>query len=318
MKNDSLGNRMKSYERKTTGDRFMPYLPVIARLDGKSFHTWTKGLDKPFDRDFMDIMKSVTKDLVEETGATLGYTQSDEISLVFYTGNADSQIFFDGKVFKMTSVLASMTTALFADRLYTKWQDIQEGWYKEAEHKGHNGEGMWEKGTLAMDKVELLRNKPSALFDCRVWQLPTKDEVCNYIVWREQDAVRNSIQSAGQAQFSHKELHKQNQNDIQEMLFQEKGINWNDYSDSEKRGTYYQKHTALRKFETAELDKLPPKHAARSNPDLVISRKGVRELGMDRFTRLLNREEVVFDGEDPVTTADTRKQEGYGRGYTNH
>jgi len=302
MKNDSLGNRMKMYEKMVTGTKFMPYLPVVARLDGKAFHSWTKGLDKPFDLDFMNIMKSVTKGLVEATGATLGYTQSDEISLVFYTSNRDSQIFFDGKIFKMTSVLASMTTALFAEKLFAKCRDLKDTYVEDAEDTILYGMQMHKRCQQSREKCKLLISKPSALFDCRVWQLPTKDEVFNYIVWREQDAVRNSIQSAGQAFFSHKDLNKKSQNDIQEMLCKQKGVNWNDYSASEKRGTYYQKCVNTRKFTVEETSKLPPKHEAHSNPELTVSRTDIRELLMDRFTRVFNKEGVVFCGEGPLSS----------------
>ena len=285
---DELGNRMKAYE-KIMQQRFLPLLPIVARIDGKAFHSWTLGLEKPFDQDMIQIMQNTTKRLVEETNACIGYTQSDEISLVFYSENLNSQIFFDGKIFKLNSVLASMATAYFARSIEDKLDEVfnysfedDPAIFKEAEKK-----------------IDLLMSKPPALFDCRVWQVPTKEEVCNYLIWREADAVRNSIQSAGQAYFSHTSLQGKNQNEIQEMLFQEKNINWNDYSVAEKRGTYFQKKKIKREFTTDEIDKLPEKHHARIYPHFEVERTDIQILNMSRFTQLANRVEVVFDGVEP-------------------
>ena len=271
---DSLGNRMKSYERLEK-QRFLPLLPVVARIDGRSFHTWTKGLDRPFDKDFMLIMKKVLKGLMEQTNATFGYTQSDELSLLFYSDDIKSQIFFDGKIYKMTSVLASLTTALF-------YKELSSTEYKY------------------LDKFK----KDIATFDCRVWQLPSKEEAANYFVWRELDAVRNSIQSVGQANFSHKELHKKSQKQIQEMLFQEKGINWNDFSLNEKRGVYLQRYTEFREFSKEELGDLPAKHEARSNHNLMIERRTIRELEVKTLCNLYSKEGVIFEGGEPTTKED--------------
>ena len=273
---DELGDRMKLYEKQETGRRFLPYLPVVARLDGKAFHSWTSCLLKPFDEDFIFIMQSVAKKLLKETSAKIVYTQSDEISLVFHSNDYKSQIFFDGKIFKMTSVLASMVTAFFNQELEERQTNALLG--------GPNHE--WAK----------FLNKPFALFDCRVWQMPTKTEVCNYLIWRENDAVRNSIQAVGQANFSHKELQQKSCNEIQEMLFQEKGINWNDYSPAEKRGSYFQSFKELRPFSSEEIDSLPENHEARTNPNLMVERSLIRFLDMERLTKVSNREEVIFDG----------------------
>ena len=116
----SLGDRMKWYEKNFSLPKAVPMLPVIARLDGRAFHTWTKGLSKPFDQAFMDVMAYTTKRLVEETNAVIGYTQSDEISLIFYSEKPSSQVFFDGKQQKIVSNLASMCTAFFNNQTNTE------------------------------------------------------------------------------------------------------------------------------------------------------------------------------------------------------
>lgn len=111
------------------------------------------------------------------------------------------------------------------------------------------------------------------LFDCRVFYVPSLMEAYNVFLWREQDATRNSIQMAGQAQFSHNELQNKNCDEIQEMLFQQKGINWNNYEDWAKRGTFVRVKRECRKFTQKEMEVLPPHHQARSNPDLMVERR---------------------------------------------
>ena len=108
----AFGDRMKLYERMEAGRRFMPRLPICVRLDGKGFSKWTRGLARPYDPRLSALMEHVATRLVEETQAVIGYTQSDEISLVFYTADPKAQVFFDGRIQKMTSVLAAMTTAV--------------------------------------------------------------------------------------------------------------------------------------------------------------------------------------------------------------
>ena len=191
----SLGDRIKFYEKQYTHYRTLPLIPTIVRIDGKNFSKWCRGLDKPFDLDFVNIMERTTKALVEESNAIIGYTQSDEITLVFYTDNTKSQIYFDGKIYKMTSVLASLATAKF--NFYVKDQ------------VGRTGQ--------STEKTLLLTRKPDALFDCRVFQVPTKEEAVNCLIWREQDATRNSILSVGQAYFSANKLHGKNVKEIQEI-----------------------------------------------------------------------------------------------------
>lgn len=264
---DDLGDRMKLYEGQESGRRFMPKLPILARLDGRSFHSFCKGLDRPFDERFKDLMVHATKYLVEETNALVGYRQSDEITLCWYSDDIKSQVFFDGRIQKMTSILAAMATARF-NRLLSEYLP---------------------------DKAHLMPT-----FDCRVWQVPTLEEAANVFVWREQDAVRNSIQMVGQANFSHKQLQGKGCNEIQEMLFQEKGINWSNYPAWARRGTYVRKIRVARPFSAAEIDKLPAKHEARTNPDLKVERWVWDDREMPKIVLVTNRVETLFRGEDPI------------------
>ncbi len=285
MDKTTLGDRMKMYEKKYSR-RSMPLLPVIARLDGRAFHTWTKGLDLPFDDDFMSVMQTTTQKLVKETGATIGYTQSDEITLIFYSPDPESQIFFDGKLEKMISVLASMCTAQFS-------LSLQRQIWKHGGPMALNGQS---------PKAELLFQKPPAIFDCRVFQVPTKEEAVNCLIWRELDATRNSILAVAQSKFSNREMHGKKTPELQEMMFQKDGTNWGeDYTPAQKRGSYFRRIKHTRKFTSEELDKLPPKHLARENPDLVVERTDIERVVLPILTKVTNRVECIFDSAVPTT-----------------
>jgi len=212
-------------------------------------------------------MVHVTKWMVLETGASTGYTQSDEISLVWQADDLKEQIFFNGRLLKMVSVLAAMTTAEF-NRILADYLPVK-------------------KHTLPV-------------FDCRVWNVPTEYEASNYFIWREQDATRNSVSMAAQAHYSHNELHGKSSNEMQEMLFQ-KGVNWNDYPRRFKRGTYVRRREVEKPFTAEELDALPPKHEARTNPDLVVKRRVVLEEDFSPLTTFTNRDDVILRGADPVS-----------------
>lgn len=267
MKNDDFGDRMKLLEQSEAGRMLMPLLPVCVRLDGKGFSRFTKGLARPFDIGMTRAMVLTTMHLVEETNARVGYTQSDEISLVFYSDSYESQIFFNGKVQKLVSVLASMATAKFNSLI--------------PDH--------------LPSKIGLL-----PVFDCRVWNVPNETEAANTILWREKDATKNSISMAAQALYSHKELDGKSSSDKQEMLHQ-KGVNWNDYPDYFKRGTFIQRRKYMVELTDAERLRIPEAHRPAAGEKVERSR--VIELHVPPFNRVINRTDVVFRGAEPETDA---------------
>lgn len=217
----------------------------------------------------------VTHHLVTATNACIGYTQSDEISLVWFTDEPKSQIFMDGKRDKMVSLLAAMTSVRFNEHLPA---------YLPAKARAI---------TLPYRESNL------PIFDARVWQVPTKVEAANYLRWRERDAVKNSIAMAAQQHFSHRALHKKNGSDMQDMLHSV-GINWNDYPSFFKRGTYVQRRLVALPFSAEELAKLPPKHEAHTNPDLEVVRRQVKTIAMPRCSSISNFVDVIFDGAEPI------------------
>ena len=215
MDKTTLGDRMKNNYENISRYYLTRRMPVIIRIDGKSFHTFTRGFKKPFDDVFVKTMQETMKYLCENIqGCVLGYTQSDEISLVL-TDYAEltTNAWFGNNLQKMCSVSASMATMAF-NKIFSHNINV------DSEYAGCHYFA-WEKG---------------AMFDARAFNIP-KEEVCNYFIWRQQDATRNSIQSVGQANFSQKELHGKSCNDIQDMLMTQKSINWNDYATTLKRGS---------------------------------------------------------------------------------
>lgn len=263
---DALGDRMKLYENAEAGRRFMPMLPILARLDGRSFHNFTRGMDRPFDAAFSSCMIETMTALVRETGACMGYTQSDEITLAWHSRTTKNQIWFDGRVAKMTSQLAAQATLLF---------------YRQVLSKMPKRAGMM------------------PTFDARVWAVPNRQEGVNVFLWREWDAVKNSLSMAASAHYSHKELMGKNSQQKHDMLHV-KGVNWNDYPAMFKRGTYVQRRTVATRFNAQEFSMLPQKHEARTNPGLVVKRVVYTSLDMPPLAAVKNREDVIFDGAEPI------------------
>lgn len=233
---DSLGDRMKRYENVPKVS-LVRRMPVIIRLDGKAFHTFTRGFVKPFDALLMQTMNDTMKYLCENIqGCVMAYTQSDEISLVLVDYQTlTSDAWFDNNVEKMCSIAASMATLAFN----TAWRRNVDIWaaskIPDWYNSGTNNLRCIDQPAVKQAQIYSSRFD-RALFDARAFNVP-KEEVMNCLCWRQQDATRNSIQAAGQAQFSHKQLMGKSCNEIQDMLFTERGINWNDYPTSCKRGT---------------------------------------------------------------------------------
>lgn len=218
---------MKSYEN-ISRLYLTKRTPIIIRLDGKAFHSFTKGLKRPFDDILIRTMQNTAKYLCENImGCKIAYTQSDEISLLLVDyERIETQPWFENNLQKIVSVSASMATMAFNKFFAYEFEEAHR-WACET-------------AATAGDKkyaFETLYNKlGNAMFDARAFILP-KEEVCNYFIWRQQDATRNSIQMVAQSLFSHKQLQNKNCDQLQEMMFQEHNINWNDYSTVYKRGS---------------------------------------------------------------------------------
>lgn len=227
---DDLGKRMKEFYEQVPKTRLVRRMPVAIRIDGKAFHTFTRGFLKPFDEVLIKSMQETMLYLCKNIqGCVFGYTQSDEITLILIDyQKLESCAWFDYEVQKMCSISASMATMAFNKffrQNYTDWL------HNLAIHQTHIIDE-----ELKLDKVYDHAIYTGAMFDARCFNIP-KEEVCNLIYWRQLDATRNSIQMVGQANFSHNELQEKSCNMIQDMLMIEKGINWNDFPVYQKRGS---------------------------------------------------------------------------------
>lgn len=260
---DSLGDRMKSYEVTETGRKFMPLLPVYARMDGRCFSKFTHHMKRPYDEDMSRLMIEVTKHLVRETNACVGYTQSDEISLAWYQYHPKHQFYFDGRIQKMVSNLASETTSAFT--------------------------------ILGMEYFPEHIKKLRPTFDARVFQLPNLEECKNAFLWREWDATKNSITMAAQSFYSHDELMGVNGAQKQDMLI-EKGQNWNDYPDFFKRGTYIACRPKERTFTEEEWLAISEKH----RPTRPIFSHPPTELNLPPLGKIENAIDVLFYNKEPI------------------
>lgn len=236
-KKDSLGERMKEFYENRAKTKLTRRTPVIIRLDGKAFHTFTRGFAKPFDKRMIEAMQETTLELCKNIqGCVLGYTQSDEITLVLVDyNNINVSAWFDYEVEKMCSVAASMATLYFNRIFRKKVGEFSNEHYKAMTDTKTYGEEL-SKSINDLFRAYNASIATGAMFDARCFNVPIND-VCNAILWRQEDASRNSIQSLGQAWFKHKELEGKNTSQIQDMLMERYGINWNNLSTVEKRGT---------------------------------------------------------------------------------
>ena len=236
-KRDSLGDRMKNNYENRAKTYLLRRTPVIIRLDGCHFHTFTRGFAKPFDKRLIEAMQETTLELCKNIqGCVFGYTQSDEITLVLVDyNNIDTDAWFDYSVEKMCSVASSMCTLYFNRIFHQKIRNF----VNEHAHVVNNPQEYGEELSESVSKLIQKYQKAveiGATFDARCFNVPIS-EVVNAVLWRQQDCSRNSISSLAQAYFSPKELHGKNGSQKQDMLMEKYSINWNDLSIPEKRGT---------------------------------------------------------------------------------
>ena len=242
---ESLSDRMKDYEAVTTSTTLVKKLPIYARIDMRAGHTFCRGLDKPFDKAYSDTMKFVTSYLLDKTGAVVGYTQSDEISLVWLD---HTKIPFENRLFKLESVLAGIASSAF----------VVHG-----------------IKTKLKDKIE----KYIPCFDCRVLNLPSLVEAANMLMWREQDAVKNSITLLALEHFSTKQIHKKNSDEKIKML-KDKGISYDDIPEDLRNGAYFHRVVGNKVLDDKALEKIPLKFRPSPNTEdgkVVVVRSWVEQ-----------------------------------------
>lgn len=240
---ESLGDKCKAAEDNETLRSAKPDEVIMVRLDGHSFSKFTKGLKRPYDERLSKLMIDTVKFIVQKTGAVVGFTQSDEISLVFKTDDADpNSHYFAGRFQKIATTCSAYATSYFNKHL-----------------------------------AEVLPEKTDQYpcFDGRVWSVPSLREAYENLLWRERDATKNSISMAAQSYFNHTELHGIDGLNKKQMLL-DKGVNWNDYPAFFKRGTYVRRMTTLKNLTEKELEQIP----VENRPTGPISRTEVVTLDL--------------------------------------
>jgi len=257
---DYLGDRMKAYESLETERLIAPELPLVVRLDGRAFSTFTRGMDKPFDTRMSDIMRAVTAHLIEQTQACVGYTQSDEITLILERETPESEPIFGGRVFKIVSVVASMASAKFALLAAEAWPE----------------------------RVE--RIIPS--FDCRVFNVPSRVEAVNALIWREQDAARNAVQMVAQAHFNPEKLHGKPAAELVAMLA-EIDVSMEAFAVANRLGRYLAKRPVETTLSAEALARIPE----RRRPQGPVIRSRVVDLDLAPLATRKDRVELIFGRE---------------------
>ena len=261
---DELGDRMKDYERRETARRLFPTLPVYARIDGRGFSKFTAGMERPFDPRMTEAMIVVAEYLVDKTHAKIGYVQSDEISLVWEAPDYESDIFFSGKIVKMTSVLASMAAARMAHAI-RHWEPF---------------------------------NDRLPAFDARVCQLPHPWEAANMFLWRNLDCQKNAVSMATRALFSPAQMHGKNRQTMIEMIG-EKSIIFSNYPEAFRLGTFVRKETVQRPLTQKEIDRWPSGMRP-TEGSLVTRSQMVRLSDVPPLQRVVNRTEFIMSGAEPI------------------
>ena len=278
---------MKEYEGIEAKRTLVPGLPVCIRLDGRAFHNVTKNCLRPFDAELREVMCRVTTALMEECNAVIGYTQSDEISLVLKPMPHIGDYYFGGRIQKICSMLAAVASVKFNYLVH----DVE------------------------FTKLEPRIGKRTAYFDCRAWNVPHMDFAALVLSWRQADSIKNAISMIAQTLYPHKELLNKNSDDKLEMI-KKAGYKmkwsptaWNgdlffDKEAMNMQGTFIVRKTILRTLTKEELENLPPKHTARQNPDMTFLRHAYIRFAGVILRNITNQAGYLFNSEVPQYRVD--------------
>lgn len=276
-----LGDKVKSYENEEARRILPPVQPIVVRLDGRGFSKWTRDLAIPFDAGFRRLMEKTARDVAEEANAVFCHTQSDEITLVL-RGNGNpvgSLAYFGGRIQKMVSSLAARASVVFNASL-AEYLPVKAG------------------------------QSSLPTFDCRVWSVPTEQDACDVIRWREADARVNSVSMVARTHFSHSQVFEKSTKELVTML-SNKGERFYDYPVEFRRGIHIQRKLVERTFTASEMENLPKKHRARTTPDLMVLRKDLVKVNLPPFCIISNAVNVVFNGADPVTQEESNGRDSF-------
>jgi tRNA(His) guanylyltransferase len=259
---DGLGDRLKQWEASYE-HRAMKGVPLVARLDGRAFHTFTRSMNRPYDERMQACMRAAAVGLLEDLHPNIAYTQSDEITVAWNIATrSKSEYPFSGRMQKLASVLASVATEAF-NRAFR--EHFHSSWYEDTQ--GY-------------------QDRALATFDCRVFQVPTTDDLLDVFIWREDDAVKNSVTMLAQAHYTHQELLGVN-TDMKLRMLEKKGVVWGNEPTHFKRGLYLKRSWMYRELTEKELARIPEKHRAglvgqRVERSMIVEREVPRVRSMER------------------------------------
>lgn len=248
------------YEGIECDRRFPNDCPIVARVDGRAFHSFTKGLHVPFDANLRQCMTGTAEHLLLESNAHLAYTQSDEISLVWLPVAGETKRWFGGRVCKLTSQLAAQATSAFQ--------------------------------SFVREKLPLEYSLKYPTFDAKVWSVPSVHDAVDAIIARHKDAVKNSVTAVANVYFSHRELHDKGTRERRAML-EACGHPWENFEYQVRYGVFFRRRKVFRKFSAEELSRLPPLHHARQNPDLVFERSELTSFTLSDLSSMSHDERVL-------------------------
>lgn len=260
---DGLGDHQKKFELEAAGRVLMPGIPVLARLDGRHFSTFTAGLKRPFDDRLTLCMQETAKALMHEFACDLAYTQSDEITLCWLNRDVTSQVIFGGRFQKICSSLAASASVRFNVEVRTNIRGYEQ-------------------------------RVPT--FDCRVWQVPNLKVAAENFLWREMDATKNSVSMAISSYEPHRGVLGLKTKERKQLLLEKHNVVWEDYPNSFKRGTYFKKFKEEKFLTQEELSMIPSKY----RPGGKVFRSVIRELCFPKATSVTNLADVLFLDKPPV------------------
>lgn len=262
MKKDKFGDRMKFFERAYTDASISIDVPLCVRVDGKGFSKFTKGFAKPFDQALTRSMVDTTKQLVKETNADIGYTSSDEITLIWFKrSEKHNEHIFGGKVSKINSIIASMAAANF-------------------------------NYFIAQYAPSIYAAKGLAYFDCRSWSVPSDIEASNVLLWRIQDARKNSISSLYRWTLGHSSMHGLSGEQMIEKLKKDANVDWDNLPATYRYGSIVKRELTMVELDEETLSNIPIDNRPENN---MVMRNVFVEDRADSFMKrsLVNRVKYI-------------------------
>lgn len=243
---DPLGDEVKALEAAFERRVAEPGQFLMARADGRAFHTFTKGMRKPFDPAMSNAMQYTARNLAHMFNARLAYTQSDEITLCFYypADGTGTDYPYGGRLQKLCSLIAAQASVLFYARVVA---EVESGSWPESK----------------------LNDLP--VFDCRVFRALTYETVLNSFIWREKDARKNAVSMAASAHYTEKQLNGVSTGDRLKLL-REAGVTFNDYPQHFRAGMYFYRRERTVPLDAATLAKIPE---GKAPPDGMVTRRSV-------------------------------------------